>query len=50
MAVDTSAIPQPSQVVAAEIGQTWYFQAWFRDVYSNLSSSNFTDGLAVRFR
>lgn len=50
MAVDTSAIPQPSQVVAAEVGQTWYFQAWFRDVYSNLSSSNFTDGLAVRFR
>ncbi|MFT4649413.1 MAG: hypothetical protein ACI9X4_002652, partial [Glaciecola sp.] len=36
----------PSQPILA--GQTWYFQAWFRD--SNpATTSNFTDGLRVTF-
>jgi hypothetical protein len=43
--VDLSALPvwrnQP-----ALAGQTWNFQAWFKDG----KSSNFTDGLAVTFR
>ncbi len=35
--------PPPNAVVS---GQTWYFQAWFRD----MPASNFTDGLSVLFR
>jgi hypothetical protein len=35
--------PPPNAVVT---GDTWYFQAWFRDK----ATSNFTDGLSVLFR
>ncbi|MDF1729601.1 MAG: hypothetical protein P1U53_17820, partial [Sulfitobacter sp.] len=45
--VDLTQIPtNPSQPVLA--GQTWYFQAWFRDV-NPMDTSNFTDGLRVTF-
>jgi hypothetical protein len=30
-------------------GETWNFQAWYRDV-SPTQTSNFTDAVAVRFR
>ncbi len=44
--VDLSALPtNPSQ--PALPGQTWNFQAWFRDTGS---ISNFTDGLSVTFQ
>ncbi len=35
--------PPPNAIVT---GDTWYFQAWFRDK----ATSNFTDGLSVLFR
>jgi hypothetical protein len=35
---------QPPNAVVT--GDTWYFQAWFRDK----ATSNFTDGLSVLFR
>lgn len=46
--IDTLAIPgnPPS---AATAGQTWYFQAWFRDAISGNATSNFTDAVAILF-
>ena len=45
--VDLMAIPEPPAPAAmVQPGETWNFQAWFRDG----SSSNFTDGLAITFR
>ncbi len=45
--VDLTQIPtNPVQSVLA--GQTWFFQAWYRDV-NPTSTSNFTDGLRVTF-
>jgi len=46
--VDTTAIPtNPPQAIAA--GETWHFQAWFRDTVGGQPASNFTDGLSVAF-
>gem|GEM_PF-1351202 len=36
------------QGVMFQIGETWDFQAWFRDGFA--STSNFTDGIEVMFR
>ncbi len=43
--VDTAAMPQPNGFIPAQAGQTWNFQAWFRDG----ASSNFTDGYTIIF-
>jgi len=45
--VDLTAIPTspPSSVMA---GDTWNFQAWFRDVNPN-ATSNFTDAVSITF-
>jgi hypothetical protein len=45
--VDMNNMPnhQPPQVLA---GDTWYFQAWFRDVNPG-NTSNLTDGLEIQF-
>lgn len=47
--VDLDAIPQPTGAVAAQPGETWHFQFWFRDSIGGLPTSNFTDGLRVVF-
>ncbi len=31
--VDLLAVPQPTLSVAAQAGETWFFQAWFRDLF-----------------
>jgi len=41
-------LPQPQGLVAAQIGETWRFQAWYRDANPQ-ATSNFTDAVAVRF-
>ena len=47
VAIDLTAIPRPSGgPVAAQAGETWYFQGWFRDS----ATSNFTDGIAITFQ
>jgi hypothetical protein len=47
--VDTLALPgNPPSAVAA--GQTWYFQAWFRDSIAGTATSNFTDAVAIQFQ
>ncbi len=45
LVADTSNLPL-SPPVAAQSGETWYFQAWYRDIGG---TSNFTDGLSVLF-
>jgi hypothetical protein len=46
--VDTLAIPG-NPPTAASAGQTWYFQAWFRDSIGGSATSNFTDAVAILF-
>lgn len=43
------ALPQPTGPVAAMAGETWNFQAWFRDSVGGNATSNFTDGLEIQF-
>jgi len=48
--LDLNAIPLPSMFVAVQPGETWNFQCWYRDTIFGFQTSNFTDGLAIRFR
>ncbi len=45
LALDLANTPTPGGPVAIQPGETWSFQAWFRDG----PDSNFTDGVAVTF-
>jgi len=44
----TTDLTNLPQGVVFQMGETWNFQAWFRDGFA--STSNFTDGIAVMFR
>ncbi|MEM9801574.1 MAG: hypothetical protein AAGA20_14705 [Planctomycetota bacterium] len=44
--VDWQAVPQPLGPVVAAIGETWFFQAWFRD-FVGAATSNLSNGLGV---
>ncbi len=46
--VDLTAIPQGAGTVSTSAGQTWNFQAWFRDQVG--LGSNFTDGISITFQ
>ena len=48
--LDLNNLPSPTGGVMAQVGQTWHFQAWFRDSILGTATSNFTDGVAVTFR
>jgi hypothetical protein len=48
--VNLMALPTPTGAVAAQAGDTWNFQAWHRDAVGGVATSNFTDGLEVRFQ
>ncbi|MEM8713039.1 MAG: hypothetical protein AAGG01_18990, partial [Planctomycetota bacterium] len=43
------SIAQPSGTIAASVGETWYFQAWFRDSSPAGPTSNLSNGVAVKF-
>lgn len=45
--LDLNALPQPGGTMPSQPGQTWRFQAWFRDIGPAGPTSNFTPGLAV---
>lgn len=46
-----TTISQPNGPVAALAGQTWYFQAWHRDMTpGGLPSSNFTNAVGLPFQ
>ncbi len=48
LALDLTALPEGNNNVAVMPGDTWNFQAWFRDPVG--LGSNFTDGLEVTFQ
>ncbi len=50
LGIDLQALPTPNQPVAAQAGETWRFQAWYRDRVSGQQGSNFSDAVAVVFR
>ncbi len=45
--LDLTAIPQPAGNVAGQAGQTWNFQAWYRDAFLGVPTSNFTNGVTL---
>ena len=47
--VDLMSMPQPSGSVPVLTGETWHFQAWFRDAVGGQATSNFTDGWVTTF-
>jgi hypothetical protein len=47
LAIDLGAMPTPTGPVAAQLGDTWRFQAWHRDSVNGVPTSNFTDGVAL---
>lgn len=49
LAIDLDLMPTPSGTVAAAAGETWHFQAWFRDGSPTGATSNFTNGHSVTF-
>jgi hypothetical protein len=46
--LDLSALPQPTGAIGAVAGDTFRFQAWFRD-FTIFPTSNFTHSLAISF-
>ncbi len=51
LAIDLTQTPQPTGLVSIAAGETWNFQAWFRDTDgSGVATSNFTDGLEIDFQ
>ena len=49
LAIDLTMHPTPGGLVSVAPGETWNFQAWFRDSVGGMATSNFTDGLEVAF-
>ncbi len=49
LAIDNTQVPQPTGLVAVSAGETWNFQAWYRDAIGGSATSNFTDGYEVSF-
>jgi len=49
LTIDVTAIPQGAVAVGAQPGDSWNFQAWFRDVTMTGPTSNLTDGLEITF-
>ncbi|MEZ6015703.1 MAG: hypothetical protein R3F49_11350 [Planctomycetota bacterium] len=48
LALDWSQIPTPTGPVQANVGETWSFQAWYRDSFVGQPTSNFSNGVAVQ--
>ncbi|MEM9380826.1 MAG: hypothetical protein AAGB93_12810 [Planctomycetota bacterium] len=48
--VDLASVPQPAGAVTVTAGETWRFQAWYRDAVGAFVVSNFTDGLEITFQ
>jgi hypothetical protein len=47
--LDLTTMPSPTGLIAAQPGETWYFQAWHRDSVQGVAVSNFTGGVSVTF-
>lgn len=49
LVLDLGAVPQPSGTVSVVAGESWSFQAWYRDMGPMGASSNFTNGVEISF-
>ncbi|MEZ6017524.1 MAG: FG-GAP repeat protein [Planctomycetota bacterium] len=49
LALDLSSMPTPSGSIAANAGETWFFQAWHRDAIP-MVVSNFTNSASVTWQ
>jgi len=50
LTLDLSLTPAGSAFVSIQAGETWHFQAWYRDIGPGGAPwSNFTDGLSIGF-
>ncbi|MDG1050875.1 MAG: hypothetical protein P8M11_00625 [Planctomycetota bacterium] len=50
LTMDNTQVPQPTGFVAVNSGDTWNFQAWYRDSDGmGGATSNFTDGISIDF-
>ena len=47
--LNLAQMPTPTGLVAAQAGETWYFQAWHRDIQAGVTTSNFTQALSLSF-
>lgn len=47
--IDPNMIPAPTGMTMIQPGETWRFQAWFRDQVNGVVGSNFSDSVAVMF-
>ncbi|QDV05915.1 hypothetical protein Poly30_14180 [Planctomycetes bacterium Poly30] len=50
LGLDLAMTPQPNGFVSIAAGETWNFQAWYRDAVGGTPTSNFTDGYSVLFQ
>jgi hypothetical protein len=50
LTLDLTQTPTPSGFVSVVAGETWNYQAWFRDSVGGVATSNFTDGLELQFQ
>lgn len=48
--LDLTRLPQPTGNVAVLPGQTWHFQAWYRDTLAGVPVSNLSDAVSVSFQ
>ena len=48
--IDLTVTPTPTALVAVQAGQTWNYQAWYRDTNGGAAISNFSTGLSVTYQ
>ncbi len=48
--LDLTALPTPMGTTAVTSGQSWNFQAWYRDSILGIPSSNFTGAIEITFQ
>ncbi len=49
LALNLASTPTPTGAVAVVPGDTWNYQAWFRDAVGGVATSNFTNGRTITY-
>ncbi|MEZ6014744.1 MAG: hypothetical protein R3F49_06505 [Planctomycetota bacterium] len=50
LTLDLTLTPTPMGFVSIAGGQTWNYQAWYRDAINGVATSNFSDGLTITYQ
>ena len=50
IALDLNQIPEGGSFVSVVAGETWNFQAWYRDTIAGLPTSNLSDAVSILFQ